>query len=269
MIDMSAEEFVPVSSGSLCVTRQGDPSGPLVLQLEGHRAQLISVPSEYLERLAAAGMNVVSVDNRDVGRSFHAARDYTLEEMAEDIHQLIGRLGGPAIVTGRSMGGAIAQLLALKHPDDVAGLGLFYTFALSARRAPSPPTPAPFLTCAEFIDYELEALEQLAGSRFPMRPDDIVELARAMWRRGVSWAGWERQRRAMETTEPWAHRLGEISVPTVVVHGSEDPVIPPEGGRQLAKGIEGADFHLIEGMGHQQPPELSDLFADLTLALVR
>lgn len=269
MTKVNSEELLPVTGGNLCIARRGDPSGPLILHLEGHRAQLISVPDAYLRALAGAGMHVVSVDNRDVGRSFRAAGDYTLEDMAEDVHQLIGHFGGPAIVTGRSMGGAIAQLLALTHPEDVAGLGLFYTYASAKQGKPAATAPAPFSGLEEFIDYELEALPRITGSRFPMTSSHIAELARAMWRRGVSWAGWERQRRAMEATSPWAHRLEEISVPTVVIHGAEDPVISPERGRELAAAIPSADFHLIEGLGHQQPPELSEFFAELTLSLHR
>lgn len=264
---MSTEQLVPIAGGELCITRQGDPSAPQVVHLEGHRAQLLSVPDAYLDALVAAGMQVVCVDNRDVGRSFRASEDYTLADMAEDIHQLIAYLGGPAIITGRSMGGAIAQLLALNHPEDVTGLGLFYTFALSEQRTPSAATPAPFSDRESFIDYELRELPRIAGSGYPMYPDEIRELAEHMWERGVSWEGWERQRRAMEATEPWADRLAEIAVPTVVVHGSEDPIIPPRFGSELAAEIQGAEFHLVEGMGHQQPSGLSGFFAELTMGL--
>lgn len=266
---MQREELVHIAGGSLCITRRGDPAGPLIVHLEGHRAQLISIPTSYLDRLAAAGMHVVCVDNRDVGKSLRASGDYTLEAMAEDVHQLIRRLGAPAIVTGRSMGGAIAQLLALTYPADVAGLALFYSYAQSEVREVRPVAKAPFSTGAQFINYQLQALPQIAGSRFGLRRDDIVRLARTMWQRGVSWDGWERQRRAMEATQPWAHRLGEIRVPTVVVHGSDDPVIAPDYGCELAAAIDGASFHLVAGLGHQQPDELSQMFADLTLDLHR
>lgn len=277
------EELIKVSAGDLCIARQGDPDGPLVIHLEGHRAQLISLPEPYLRALGEAGMDVVSLDHRDVGRSFRATSDYTLADMAKDVHELIGRLGRPAVITGRSMGGAVAQLLALTHPDDVAGLGLFYTYAtgrgeetddtdlasapeFEPATAPAPE-PAPFHDLEQFIDYERGALPEFAGSRFPCEDEEITDLARRMWDRGVSWAGWERQRRAMAATEPWAHRLGEISVPTVVVHGAEDPVTDPAEGRRIAEAIPSADFHLIDGMGHQQPAELSELFAELTLAV--
>lgn len=275
------EELIKVSAGELCIARQGDPGGPLVIHLEGHRAQLISLPEPYLRALGEAGMDVVSLDHRDVGRSFRATADYTLADMAKDVHELIGRLGRPAVITGRSMGGAIAQLLTLTHPDDVAGLGLFYTYATGRAEATDDtepasglrpaavpaPEPAPFHDLEQFIAYERGALPEIAGSRFPFEDGEIANLARRMWNRGVSWAGWERQRHAMAATEPWAHRLPEISVPTVVVHGAEDPVIDPAEGRRIAEAIPSADFHLVEGMGHQQPAELSDLFAELTLSV--
>ncbi|MDO5724250.1 MAG: alpha/beta hydrolase [Flaviflexus sp.] len=263
------EELISVAAGELCISRRGNASGPPIIHLEGHRAQHISFPDAYLDLLVEAGAHVVSVDNRDVGRSFRAEADYRLADMAEDVHELICQLGPPAIVTGRSMGGAIAQLLALAHPGDVAGLGLFYTYASDRRREPRPAAPAPFHDRAQFIDYELGALPEIAGSRYPCAAPDIEALAGRMWARGVSWAGWERQRRAMEASEPWAHRLAEIVVPTVVVHGAEDPVIAPAEGSRLARAIAPATFRLIEGMGHQQPPELSELFAELTLDLLR
>lgn len=267
MRPLASEELVPTCAGELCITRHGDPAGPLVLHLEGHRAQLISLPSAYLKILSDAAMHSVCVDNRDVGKSFRAQSSYTLEDMAEDIHQLIAHLGRPAIITGRSMGGAIAQLLALKYPEDVAGLGLFYTFALSEPRTATPPGAVPFANRTQFIDYQLRELPTIAGSRYPMDREEICTLANAMWDRGVSWAGWERQRQAMEATAPWADRLSEIAVPTVIIHGGEDPIIDPRFARDLANAITTADLHIIDGLGHQQPTELSELFADLTLRL--
>lgn len=265
------ERIVNCPNGTrLCIDEVGDPEGPLVVQLEGHMAQLISTPQSFCERLAERGLHVVRVDNRDVGRSSRfPGRDYTLRDMADDVHGLLGQLGGPAVVCGRSMGGAIAQLLAIHHPEDVSGLGLFFTFATeSASPEPAPVGPAPFDDAASFLTWERQSLPGIAGSHHPFTDDEIASLAREMWERGVDWAGFERQRRAMGLEGPWAAQLAEVGVPTVIVHGAEDPVVPVTAGRRLAELIPHAELHIVDGMGHQQPPALDDLFVGATLSVV-
>lgn len=264
------ERVVRLANGSvLCVDERGDAHAPLILQIEGHMAQLVSTPETYVDRLVEIGYRVVRVDNRDVGRSarFDGAA-YTLADMAEDLHHLLADLGGPAVVCGRSMGGAVAQLLALAHPDDVVGLGLFFTWAGSMTGGLEPePRPAPFRDEESFLAWELDSLPRIAGSAHPFGRDEIETLARHLWQRGVSWDGYERQRRAIATTPPWASRLGEIAVPAVVVHGTEDPVIPVSAGEQLAGLIPGAELRLVDGMGHQQPPALDEFFLEATVAV--
>lgn len=264
------ERIVTVANGTrLCIDEIGDPGAPLVLQVEGHMAQLISIPRSYCERLAEHGFRVVRVDNRDVGRSDRfRGTDYRLCDMAEDIHGLVQVLEAPAVVCGRSMGGAIAQLLAIGHPKDVLGLGLFYTFAKQhqGRNAPTPGTAAPFHDEGSFLDWERNSLPAIAGSRYPYPPGDIEWLAATMWRRGVDWDGFERQRRAMDLEPPWADALGAVDVPTVIVHGVEDPIVPVAAGRNLHALVLGSQLRVIEGLGHQQPPELDDVFVEATLA---
>lgn len=265
------ERTLTVANGTrLCIDEIGSAGSPLIVHLEGHMAQLISTPRSYAERLAESGYRVVRVDNRDVGGSDRfPGVAYTLTDMVEDVHGLIAELGGPALVCGRSMGGAIAQLLTLMYPGDVAGLGLFFTFATERpSRAPGPVAQAPFHDEVSFLAWERQSLPTIAGSGYPYPPDDITWLASTMWRRGVDWGGFERQRRAMGEQAPWADRLGDIAVPTVIVHGDEDPVVPVESSRRLAELIPGADLRIVPGMGHQQPPELDEFFVAATLATV-
>lgn len=263
------ERTLAVANGTrLCIDEIGSAGIPLIVHLEGHMAQLISTPRSYAERLAECGYRVVRVDNRDVGGSdrFPDAA-YTLTDMVEDVHGLIAELGGPALVCGRSMGGAIAQLLALTHPEDVSGLGLFFTFAKERdSRTPGPVAQAPFHDEASFLAWERQSLPTIAGSGYPYPPEYVTWLATTMWGRGVDWSGFERQRLAMGAQPPWAGRLGDIAVPTVIVHGDEDPVVPVESGRRLAELIPGADLRVVPGMGHQQPPELDEFFVEATLA---
>lgn len=119
------EQLLPLGEVTLCVDSFGTPGDPLIVNIEGHGAQLISTPASYCARLAKAGTHVVRFDNRDVGRSTRMSKNYPLMDMVRDVHALINYFGSPAVVTGRSMGGAISQLLALHYPADVSGLGLF------------------------------------------------------------------------------------------------------------------------------------------------
>lgn len=282
------ERVIEVSNGSrLCIEEFGDPSAPLVLQIEGHMAQLIATPASYCQKVAEAGFRVVRFDNRDVGRSSRfPGVEYTLAEMVDDAHRLIEALttgSQTAVVCGRSMGGAIAQMLAIHYPNHVAGLGLFYTFAKEAASAttggdkaerepaapPAPIQPTPFTDEASFTQWEHESLPAIAGSAHPYSPDYIEWLASSMWERGVDWDGFERQRRAMGLQGPWADLLRYVHVPTVIVHGEEDPVVPVAAGKRLAKLVPGAELRVIPGLGHQQPPELDDVFIDATLAAAR
>ncbi|MDO5697130.1 MAG: alpha/beta hydrolase [Dermatophilus congolensis] len=266
------ERIVDLANGTrLCIDEIGDPQAPLVLQIEGHMAQLISTPESYCERLAEHGFRVVRVDNRDIGRSSRfPGVDYRLRDMAADVHELLRVLGSPAVVCGRSMGGAIAQLLAIDHPDDVLGLGLFYTYAKSLEvhgdAPPAPFTPAPFSDARSFFIWERSSLPAIAGSQHPYPPGYIEWLADTMWARGVDWEGFERQRRAMGFEAPWAKGLAAVDVPTVIVHGDEDPVVPVEAGRRLHTLLPGSDLRIIEGLGHQQPEALDDVFVEATLA---
>ena len=265
------ERIVTLAGGTqLCIDEFGAVGAPLILQVEGHMAQLVSTPVSYCERLAELGFRVVRVDNRDVGHSTRfPGVDYRLSDMADDLHRLLETLGAPAVVCGRSMGGAIAQLLALRHPQDVLGLGLFYTYAKSleihGHSEPAPITPAPFSDERSFLIWQRTSLPAIAGSRHPYPPGYVEWLARTMWQRGVDWEGFERQRRAMGFEPPWAEGLAAVRVPTVIVHGDEDPVVPVEAGRRLHALMAGSYLRIIEGLGHQQPDDLNDVFVQATL----
>ncbi len=263
------ERIIDAAGTRLSIDELGDPAGPPVVQLEGHMAQLVSTPQSYCERLVEHGLRVVRVDNRDVGRSARCPQPYTLLGMAEDVHALIEALGRPAVVLGRSMGGAIAQLLTLAHPDDVIGLGLLYTYAKEGPRPTRAEQEAPFHDEESFIAWEQDALPRIAGSGYPLDEAEIDALARLLWARGADWAGFQRQAHASELTPPWAERLGEISVPTLILHGEEDPVIPVEAAYRLHALIPSSTLRLVPRLGHQQPPGLDDLFVEATLDLVR
>lgn len=262
------ERMVTAANGTqLAIDELGDPGAPLIVQLEGHQAQWVSVPDSYCRSLVEAGFRVVRMDNRDVGRSQRfAGIDYTLADMAADVHGLLQVLGSPAVVCGRSMGGAIAQLLAVHHPEAVLGLGLFYTFAKRTRSGALPPrTEPPFHTEDEFTRWQHRSLPPIAGPRYPYTPESLDHLAHTMWLRGVDWAGYDRQLQAMWRQPAWAEHLAAVDVPVAIVHGDLDPLIGVEEAHDLARLLPHARLHIVPGLGHQQPVALDDLFVTATL----
>ncbi len=280
------ERLVTAANGTrLCLDEAGPEDGPLVLAIEGHGAQLIQTPTAWVRRLTSAGCRVVRLDNRDVGRSQRfavgPASRYTLHDMAEDVHGLLSVLGGGggALVAGHSMGGAIAQLLALEHPDDVVGLVLVSTWAKDGPAVPPgrerEAVPAPFVDEEGFIAYEQVALPRSGGSAYPVVASRVEALARSLWRRGVDWDGIERQSLAIVRTHPWAARLGELGarcrsgrLPVAVVHGQEDTAVPPAAACHLHEAVPGSSLLLVPGMGHARPTALAGNLADLTLGLL-
>lgn len=266
------ERLITAANGTqLCIEEFGDPRGPLIVQLEGHMAQLVSVPESYCRRLADEGFRVVRVDNRDVGRSQRfPGVEYTLGEMAEDVHGLLQVLDSPAVVCGRSMGGAIAQVLAVHHPDAVLGLGLFYTFTKPNRSGRIPPaTESPFTDLAGYRAWLQRSLVAIAGPVYPYPVEYIDWLARTQWHRGVDLTGYDRQLQAMWRQEGWTDKLAGVTVPVAIVHGELDALIPPREAHLLAEVLPHARLDLVPGLDHHQPPELDDLFVAATLHACR
>lgn len=260
------EKMLSLADGrSLCLEEFGNSADPLMIHIEGHGAQLVSVPESYCQRLAGAGFYVIRFDNRDVGRSSRTPYPYDLRDMAADVAAMIRYYGQAAVVTGRSMGGAIAQLLALDYPQLVCGLGLFFTYAKNSSQLVKPARTAPFSNRDQFLAWHFRQISEIAGSKYPWEEKQLPDLVAGCWQRGFSWEGLERQRQAMERTVPWAQRLGEIQVPVSIVHGEEDPVIPPAAGKELHRLIPQSRLHLVPGMGHQQPAAANDLFIKATL----
>ncbi|NLT29739.1 MAG: alpha/beta hydrolase [Propionibacterium sp.] len=262
------ERLITAANGTeLCIDEFGAADAPLIVQLEGHQAQLVAVPDSYCRRLADAGFRVIRVDNRDVGRSQRfPGVEYTLAEMAEDVHGLLEVLGSPAVVCGRSMGGAIAQLLAVRHPGSVLGLGLFHTFAKQHHAGRVPPSSsAPFADFDEYRAWLGRSLPPIAGPDHPYSVEYLDRLARTQWARGVDWDGYDRQLRAMWRQPAWTAELAGVTVPVAIVHGLDDALTPPQNAELLAELLPQAEVHLVPGLGHQQPPALDELYLAATL----
>jgi len=256
----------------------GDPSGAPLLLIAGLGVQMISWDVEFCEMLAARGFHVIRFDNRDAGLStrMEGAPQYRLDDMADDAAGLLEVLGVPAAhVVGASMGGFIAQLLALRHPGRVLTLTSMISGpggddsvhptaeGLAVLLAPAPQTRA------EQIALGLRSKRALLGPSDPYDEDwERPRIERAV-ERAYNPAGFVRQLTAITSAPGRLERLRSLRVPALVIHGDADILVPVENGRRVAEAIPGARLVEIEGMGHDVPRRVWDRVADEIAALAR
>jgi len=246
---------------------------PLVL-IRGLGSQMISWREPFCEMLAARGFFVVRFDNRDVGLSSKTPdTKYTIDDMAADTVGLMDHLGiDHAHIAGMSMGGMIAQQIAISYPDRVLSL----TSIMSTIGGPDvvPPTaeaaaiftvPAP-KTRDEAIARGVED-RRVIGSPAFFDEDEAFELAELSYDRCNHPEGRLRQMVAIQSATPRGEALGKLTVPAVVIHGVQDPLVPVENGRRTAAAIPGAELVEIDGMGHDIPPGVWEPIVD-TIASV-
>ncbi|GLZ28298.1 hypothetical protein Lesp02_04880 [Lentzea sp. NBRC 105346] len=251
---------------TLCFETFGSPAAPPILLISGAAASMDYWEPEFCERLAAERY-VIRFDHRDTGRSPTdppGKPGYTGDDLVSDAVGLIDAVaGGRAHVVGVSMGGGIAQSIAVFHPDRVAALTLIATSpggdglpppADRARTAFDNPEPEPDWTDPDaVVDYLVEIERPFAGRIFD--EEATREVARRVVARATnvqsSGNHWLVVGDAGEDPGP---RLGEVRVPTLVIHGTDDPLFPPAHGEALARAIPGARLLMLDGMGHQTPP---------------
>ncbi len=274
-IARTGEQFTKVGEIDLAYETFGDRADPAVLLIMGLGAQMIFWPDELCELLAADGNFVIRFDNRDAGRSTvldgHEAPDlrrvvageaeapYLLEQMAEDAVGLLDALGvDRAHVVGASLGGMIAQRVAIDHPDRVLSLAsiMSSTGATDVGR-PTPEAMAVLMTRAPTDRDGYVRGTVAARAVIGSQPPDVErtrDLAERAFDRGYHPEGTARQFAAIAASADRSGDLAGIDAPTVVVHGSDDPLITLSGGEATAAAIPGAELVVIEGMGHDLPP---------------
>lgn len=269
---------------------QGDPDGAPLLLVSGLGSQLIGWDEGFCNVLVSRGFQVIRFDNRDIGLSTfldeagpgdiaaamagNARPAYTLDDMAADAVGLLDELGIPAAhVVGASMGGFIAQLIALDHPEHVLSLTSIMSGPNGRDQvAPTPEGGAVLLlpappTREERIAQGMAVRKALMGPRDTF--DEEYERVRATRAVDRSYhpAGFSRQLVAILAAPSRLERLRSLDVPALVIHGLADILIPPENGRNVAGAIPGARLMEIEGMGHDLPervwPEVADAIAEL------
>jgi len=263
----------------------GDPTGEPLLLVMGLGMQLIHWDRELCELFAERGFRVIRFDNRDAGLStkidapvpnvmrlmagLPARVPYLLGDMASDAFGLLDHLEiERAHVVGTSMGGMIAQTMAIERPERVLSLGSMLSttgdrrvgtpklrvWSILMRRAPNDRT--------EYIRYFERVFKRIGSPAYPGDTERVRELAGTTYDRCHDPAGTARQLAAILASGSRTAGLRRLEVPAVVIHGRRDPLVPVRAGTATAKAIPGAELITIPGMGHDMPRELWPTFVD-------
>jgi pimeloyl-ACP methyl ester carboxylesterase len=262
----------------------GNPGHPPLLLIMGLGGQLIAWDDDFVDALVAKGFYVVRFDNRDVGRStwFDSAglpdlmaavmgqpkAAYLLSDMANDTAGLLDALSiESAHVLGISMGGMIAQSLAIQHPARLRTLiSIMSTTGNRAVGQPHPEAMAALMapppgSRQEAVELALKSWRVIGSPGYPFHEDRIAARAAAAYDRALHPEGVARQLVGILASPDRTPKLRSLDVPTLVVHGESDPLVDPSGGDATAAAVPGASLWTIPGMGHDLPPEL---FGELT-----
>jgi pimeloyl-ACP methyl ester carboxylesterase len=274
------ERFAPTNGIQLCYQEMGDPDGEPLLLAMGLATQMLAWSEEFCAMLADRGFRVVRFDNRDIGRSTRfdsagmpspidlmigrrATAPYRLRDMARDTLGLMDHLEMPsAHIAGASMGGMIAQSVAIIAPERVRSLTSimsttgsrrvghpsYKTFGLLLGKAPREREAA--------IERVVKTFRVIGSPGYPFEEERVREIAARSFDRGHSEAGIARQLHAITASGDRTPRLRELDVPALVIHGKKDVLVNPSGGRATAAAIPGARLWMVEGMGHDLPQEL-------------
>jgi len=251
----------------------GDSTSDPLLLIMGFGRQMIAWPDAFCAALADRGFHVIRYDNRDVGLTTLTSAPYTIDDMADDAAGLLSALGFTAAhVVGASMGGAIAQSLAIRRPEMVLSLTSIMSGPGRLDQAGSDPevlrriAEPPVADRAAAIERAVR-IARAVGSPRMFDEARARDAATRAWERNPSYDGLERQRRAMAASGDRTEALRAIRVPALVIHGELDPLVSVSAGRRTAAAIPGARLVTVSGMGHDLPkpvwPLVIDAIADV------
>jgi len=279
---------------TLCYDIAGEGNSVDLLLISGIGTQMLWWKDSFVAALADRGFRVIRMDNRDTGlsdgfeksgipdiQSMMADRaagrklspPYRLDDMADDCADLLTALGvSAAHVVGGSMGGMIAQLLAILHPERVLSL----TSIMSGTGNPALPGAAPQAQAVllrprvspetdreGWLEASVSGALVLGSPGYPEDPADLRAAAEASLDRAYRPTGFLRHYAAVMAAPDRRPLLKDLRLPVTVIHGADDPLVRPEGGRDTAAAIPGAQYHEIPGMGHNIPQALEGHIADL------
>lgn len=288
MAEHHAERMIAANGIEICADAYGEPGDPTILLVMGGTASMLLWDEQFCEQLADGGRFVIRYDNRDTGRTTccpPGEPNYTLDDMAADGVAVLDAYGVErAHIVGASMGGMIAQVIGLNHPERVLtltpimstpnpGAMLGALEGESGGATLSPPTAEVIEAVAsgatlDWNDREavlanrIQMFRTLAGSKYPYEDwrDEVfaAEIDRAVnmqssLNHGLAVA------RYVASPPPWHERLDQLSVPTLVIHGTDDPIVPYDHGQALAVAIPGATLLALEGVGHELPTGVLDV----------
>jgi pimeloyl-ACP methyl ester carboxylesterase len=266
------EQFADLGEITICYETFGDATDPTILLIMGLGTQMVAWHEDFCGELAGAGFHVVRFDNRDCGHSTHLdarpptikrdrkAASYTLSDMAGDAVGLLDHLGiDRAHVVGASMGGMIAQTVAIEHPQRV--ISLTSIMSNTGGRFTGQPALLAYPTLLKAAPSEREAFAEhfvklyrtIGSPGFERDLDEIRDIARTSYDRSYSPASTARQLAAIVASPSRTKDLAKVDVPALVIHGTKDKLVRPSGGKMTARAIPGAKLLQIDGMGHDLP----------------
>ena len=271
---------------ALEVEDHGPANGEPLILVMGLGMQLVAWHPDFVAMLVARGFRVIRFDNRDIGLSqrfdhlgvpnlaidslkyavgLKVSAPYTMATMADDTAGLLDALGIPAAhICGASMGGMIAQQLAVRHPTRVKSLTLIMTSS-GSRRLPGPSLkvrsalisrPQDPKNLQSVVEHYVKLYKLIGSPGYPTDDADLHERLGQSVRRSHRPQGTARQMVAIAADGNRTPLLGQIKVPTQVIHGRDDPLVPVAAGHDLAARIAGAELDVIAGMGHDLPAPL-------------
>lgn len=280
---LGPELMAPLPHGvELCYQSFGDPADETVLLVMGLGGPMIWWDDEFCERLAADGFRVVRYDNRDTGRSSRGAgrvergdllkafagrrvqAPYSLSDLAADAIGLLDHLEVDAAhVVGVSLGGMIAQTMAIEHPHRVRSLTSIMSTTGRRTVGWQHPRLMPRMLArrggrAAYVDASVQMWQAIGSPAYPLDLDRARRRAENTFDRGWRAQGVLRQMMAVITQPDRTRALSRLNLPALVIHGNKDPMVHLSGGKATAAAIPGADLLILDGMGHDLPPALFD-----------
>ena len=279
MAQHNGERMIEANGIEICIDSFGDPTDPAILLVMGAGGSMLLWEDGFCNQLADGGRFVMRYDNRDTGKTTSVPLgepNYTLDDMAADgVAVLDAYEVEQAHIVGASMGGMITQVIGLNHPDRVLTLTPIMSTpdpgaaldAIEGREASydlSPPTPEVVALVTQaavqdwsdtegVLDNRTAMFRALAGTAHPYDEESRRTLFKAEIDRAVNFASTMNPGPAIDASARWYDRLDQINAPTLVIHGTADPILPFDHGEALVASIPGATMMALEGVGHEMP----------------